>query len=130
MPTPKKSKAKLKKELDALFSKYIRNFYAVNGEVQCYTCGQWKPVKSMQNGHFLSRSHLSIRFDPRNCRPQCFQCNVYNYGRTGEFGGKLEEETPGVVQDLIKKSRELTIDYPYEQEIAKYKAILKKNGWL
>ena len=103
----KKSISKLKKDLDAVFSKYIRHKYAIDGYVACYTCGVSKPIKEMQNGHFISRKHLSTRWsDEGNCKPQCVKCNIFCYGESYIFGKKLEVE--GVdVEALIYKSRQL-----------------------
>lgn len=100
-----KTISKLKKELDAIFSKYIRHKYAIDGYVACYTCGVVKPIKEMQNGHFQSRKHLSTRYDEDNCRVQCVGCNVFKYGESYIFGKKLEKEID--VEALIFKSRQL-----------------------
>ena len=67
-----KTHAKLKKELDKVFSQYIRWAYADDsGMVECYTCGVVKHIKEMHNGHFQSRKHTSTRWHENNCRPQC-----------------------------------------------------------
>jgi len=102
-----KTHAKLKKELDAVFSKYIRWYYAdSNGYVECYTCGQVKPVKEMQNGHFQSRRHTSTRWHENNCRPQDARCNMFAQGEQYLFGQKLIAEIgEEAVEDLIALSR-------------------------
>jgi hypothetical protein len=82
----------LKKKLDTLFSLYIRQKYEVNGLVECYTCGTLKPIKSMQNGHFFSRSHLSVRWDEDNCRCQCAGCNVFKSGNYIVYTQKMLSE--------------------------------------
>jgi len=106
MPKPK-THAKLKKDLDAVFSKYIRWYYADdNGMVQCYTCGQVKPVKQMQNGHFQSRRHTSTRFEINNCRPQCVKCNMFAQGEQYLFGQLLKAEIgEEAVEEIIALSR-------------------------
>ena len=105
-----KSFAKLKKELDTIFSQYIRWYYADDtGMVQCFTCGVVKPVKQMQNGHFRSRKHLNTRWDTRNCRPQCVKCNMYDQGRQYDFGIKLQQELgKDIVDEVIKLSHQST----------------------
>ena len=76
--TKSKSLAKYKKELDAIFSKYVRLVHADNdGMVSCYTCGKLKHWKSQQNGHFVSRQYLATRWEEDNCRVQCAGCNVF-----------------------------------------------------
>ena len=91
-----KTHAKLKKELDKVFSQYIRWVYANSGMVECYTCGVIKHVKEMQNGHFQSRKHTSTRWlhdeTIANCKPQCVKCNIYSEGEKWLFGKKLEAE--------------------------------------
>ena len=97
----KKTISKLKKELDAVFSKYIRNKYAKNGMVKCYTCDHIGEIKKMQNGHFNPRQHLATRYDERNCRPQCFACNMYYGGNPATFATNLiKEYGEGIVQEL------------------------------
>ena len=105
-----KTHAKLKKELDAVFSKYIRWYYAdANGIVQCYTCHVRKPVKEIQNGHFQSRKHTSTRWlhekTIANCKPQCQRCNIWNEGEKWQYGKQLEAEY-GVeaVEELVQLS--------------------------
>tara|TARA_R110000824_G_scaffold52244_1_gene145067 strand:- start:615 stop:1007 length:393 start_codon:yes stop_codon:yes gene_type:complete len=122
----KKSISKLKKDLDAVFSKYIRHKYAIDGLVACYTCGVVKPVKQMQNGHFQSRKHLSTRWDEDNCRVQCVGCNVFKYGESYIFGKKLEKEID--VEALIFKSRQLQKfnNVELQEMIIEYKTKLNK----
>ena len=104
-----KTHAKLKKELDAVFSKYIRWYYAdANGYVECYTRGQVKPVKEMQAGHFMSRRHTSTRWDTEygNVKPQCVKCNMFAQGEQYLFGQKLKAEIgEQAVDELIALSR-------------------------
>lgn len=92
----KKKKAEsvttLKKKLDAVFSLYIRQKYEVDGLVECYTCGEKKPVSQMQNGHFWSRSHLSTRWDEENCRPQDAKCNIFKSGNYIVYTQKMLSE--------------------------------------
>lgn len=123
-----KSVSKLKKELDALFSQYIRRKYAnQDGFVRCYTCSQQKHWKEMQCGHFASRSYLSTRFLEENCRVQCLGCNFYGKGQIGVFANRLEKEEAGTVARLYKLSQELTKwgTKDYEAKIEEYK--LKLN---
>ena len=105
-----KTHAALKKDLDAVFSKYIRWYYAdANGLVECYTCGVVKHVKEMQNGHFQSRKHTSTRWlhtkHITNCMPQCVKCNIYSEGEKWIFGNKLVSEYgQDAVDELIRES--------------------------
>lgn len=106
-----KTHAQLKKELDKVFSQYIRNYYADdNGLVECYTCYNKKPVKEMQNGHFLSRKHTSTRWLHTkyitNCMPQCVACNMFRQGEQFIFGSRLVSEYgQDAVDELIRDSK-------------------------
>lgn len=123
---PKKlTTSQLKKKLDKVFSIYIRNKYAINGYVQCYTCGVTKSISEMQNGHFISRSYLATRYDEDNCRPQDIGCNIFGNGRPVEFARKLELENKGIVAKLYKKAQQITKDYPYQKQIEYYEERIK-----
>lgn len=122
-----RSVSKLKKDLDSLFSKWVRLSHASEkGFVRCYTCGVLKYWKKIQNGHFISRQYLAIRFDPRNCRPQCVGCNVYGNGKQVEYARKLEAETPGITLLLYREAQAITKNFPYEEKILEYKTKLKR----
>lgn len=86
-------KKKLKKKADEWFSKYIRyrDGKKINGEWQseCITCGVWKPLKQMQNGHFMSRAGSKLRYDEQNCNAQCMPCNVMKHGDQFNYALKL-----------------------------------------
>lgn len=123
----KKTTSQLKKKLDELLSRYIRQRYADSqGYGNCYTCGVKKQWNELQNGHFISRSYLATRFLEENCRPQCIGCNVFGGGRQVIFGAKLEAEETGIISRLYKKAQEITKDYPYVERIEYYKEKIKE----
>ena len=103
----KKSKSRLVKKLDSIFSKYIRLKHSKNGICTCYTCGRKYEVKKIHAGHFMSRRHYSTRWDEENVRPQCYGCNVGNQGKQYEFAINLNNEEEGKADRLLFKSREL-----------------------
>ena len=108
----RKSKRKtLIKKLDKVFSEYIRRKYAdKNGIVSCYTCGKKKYWKGegMQNGHFISRRSRILRWDERNCRSQCYSCNVMRYGESYIFGVKLNQEYGyNIADELLIESKKI-----------------------
>lgn len=122
----KKTTSQLKKELDKVFSIYIRQKYEKNGQVQCYTCHFVGTVKSTQCGHFVSRSQLATRFNEDNCRPQCVGCNVFGAGRTTEFANRLEKELgKGTVSRLYREAQKIVKDFPYQAKIDYYKNLIK-----
>ena len=103
----KKSKSRLVKKLDSIFSKYIRLKHSKNGICTCFTCGRKYEVKKIHAGHFMSRRHYSTRWDEENVRPQCYGCNVGNQGKQYEFAINLNKEEQGKADQLLIKSREL-----------------------
>ena len=103
----KKSKSRLVKKLDSIFSKYIRLKHSKNGICTCFTCGRKYEVKKIHAGHFMSRRHYSTRWDEENVRPQCYGCNVGNQGKQYEFALNLNKEEEGKADRLLSKSREL-----------------------
>lgn len=79
----KLSRSKLIRELDRVFSIYIR-LRDCNKDwiVVCPLCGARIPRKKSQNMHFISRWVLKYRYDETNCHWWCMRCNVilnWNY---------------------------------------------------
>ena len=125
-----KSISKLKKELDTIFSTYIRIVNADDkGNNQCCTCGKIDNWRNLQCGHFVSRRYLATRFHEANCFPQCVSCNVFKYGEQWKFGQFLDRNFgDGISEELVilghstlKISR-----VEYEEKISYYKATVDK----
>ena len=99
-----KSISQLKKVADAVFSVWIRT--RDNGT--CFTCGITKPIKEMQNGHYVSRGHNSLRFDERNCHCQCVGCNVFKHGNMDEYTLALTRMYGiGILDELSNEKRKI-----------------------
>jgi hypothetical protein len=112
----RKSQAQLKKQLDKVFSIYIRQKY---GDT-CYTCGT---TGRLQCGHYISRQYLATRWDENNCRPQCVGCNIFGHGKPLDFEERLKAELGSELVEAMKKSRHqiLKLDRAwYEREIQKF----------
>lgn len=125
-----KSKAKLRKELDALFSRFVR-YSAVepDGLVSCYTCPNRNEPKKMQNGHFVPRQYLATRYDEVNNHPQCYACNMLYNGQPSRYAIQLELDYGiGTVAMLEGKRSQVTPDFPYEDWIAIYQEKLRDLG--
>lgn len=101
----KKTISKLKKELDKIFSVYIRQKYMDHrGYVQCVCCGVKKQWKDMQNGHYVSRANYFLRYDERNCYPCCVSCNVFKHGNYPAFTAFLVKKFgPKWLLNLVKE---------------------------
>ena len=128
----KKTISKLKKELDTIFSIFIRlreaNEY---GYCQCFTCGKVGHYKTggMQNGHFQSRKHMATRFsEDGNCEVQCVGCNIFKSGMQWKFGMNVDvkygegraEELEYLARTTLKISRA-----EYEEKITYYKDLVE-----
>ncbi len=100
----KVTRTSLIKKLDAVFSIYIRRRYSMNDISKCVTCGKEDHWSKLQCGHFMSRKHISTRWNEDNCQVQCAGCNVFRYGEQYIFsqylGNNLSEE-------LYKQSKEI-----------------------
>lgn len=95
--------------LDDLVSRYVRLSYANDlGIVECFTCGKKMYWKEAQNGHFHSRRHNAIRFDLKNCYPQCPICNCFEDGNHDVFEKRLINKFgPDIVKYLDLKKNEV-----------------------
>jgi hypothetical protein len=82
-------------KLDTEVSRYVRLTEASGGPrpgwVKCFTCGAWIFWKKADCGHYIPRTHYGTRFDLRNLRCQCTECNRYHEGEHWKFRQKLVE---------------------------------------
>lgn len=88
----KETVSELKSRLDEIFSLYIRFKNAKDGVAQCYTCKKYAEIKKLQCGHYISRKHLSLRWEEKNCFVQCYECNVAKSGNYRIFLDNLIED--------------------------------------
>ena len=123
-----KTSAQLKKDLDAVYSKYIRLKYAdKDGFCTCYTCGKIKHWKEMHCGHFIPRNILITRWDERNTRPQDVGCNIFGNGKVLDFEDHLVKDLGRKEVDKLKASRFTIMKVDtiwYLSEIARYEKLL------
>ena len=100
----------LVKNLDTVFSIYIRRKDAINDIAKCVTCGKEEHWSKLQNGHWASRKHYSTRWDERNCNVQCSGCNVFRAGEIylytkylcSKYGDNFPEELYKLSQQTVK----------------------------
>ena len=122
--TKKPSRSKLVKQLDSIFSTYIRRKDSINEVAICFTCGKKDHYKKLQNGHFQSRRHYSTRWDEMNCQVQCSGCNVFKFGEQFLFGQNLDNKFgQGTSRRLhIKAQQTIKLaDFELEDMIINYK---------
>lgn len=109
---------KLKADLWDLFSEYVRrsniNEY---GLVSCVTCKCEKDWKSMQAGHFVSRSHNTVFVDPHNVHPQCYHCNMTLKGNMIAYHAFMLETYGQEEIDRLQRLAKVNHQFkPYELE--------------
>ena len=118
----------LVKNLDTVFSIYIRRKDAINDIAKCVTCGKEDHWSKLQNGHWASRRHYSTRWDERNCNVQCSGCNVFRAGEiylyTKYLCSKYGDNFPEELYKLSQKSVKFT-DQDLQDMIQYYKDKLK-----
>ena len=100
----KPKRSTLVKNLDAVFSQYIRRKDAVNEIAECVTCGKKDHYKKLQCGHFMSRRHYSTRWEINNVGVQCYGCNITNQGQQFLFAKYLGLE---VAEQMVTKSKQV-----------------------
>ena len=115
-----KTVSQLVKELDRLFSLFIRNKYPK----QCYTCG-YKADK-LHCGHYISRFYKQTRWDERNCRPQCVMCNLWKRGDPVTFRAKLVDELGSSVVEQMEDSRKQITKHNREDLLARIASFTEK----
>jgi len=94
------------KDADTWFSRYIRAYWADdNGMVKCCTCGGLHKMNDIDNGHFVRRDVLTLRWEFFNCHPQCTRCNQYLDGSEAEHLLYIEKEHGRDVVDELMASK-------------------------
>jgi hypothetical protein len=119
---------KLKKELDRVFSLFIRQRDATagsDGYGYCATCGYLAHWKEMDCGHYVPRQDLATRWDERNCHLQCKSCNGFRGGEPEKMAEHIDlalgRGTAAELRELGKKPFKLNRQW-LESKIAEYKA--------
>jgi len=98
----------LTNDLDDIFSKYIRTREASKeGYISCFTCDKSFHWTKIQCGHYIKRAETLLRWDARNARPQCVNCNCILNGNMEEYTKRLELEYPGITSQLKEESKEV-----------------------
>jgi 5-methylcytosine-specific restriction endonuclease McrA len=124
----KRSRSSIVKQLDSMFSKFIRNRDSDGELCTCSTCGVQKPIKQMQAGHFMSRSKYSTRWDEENVHAQCAGCNMWKQGQQYLMSIHIDQKYyPGKADELLRKSNgiEKFSDAELIEKTKHYKNLLK-----
>lgn len=76
--------SQLKNKADKIFSLWIRA-----RDKKCFTCGS---TDNLQNGHYIPRNCLELRYDVRNNHAQCVGCNVFKKGNYTVYSLKMMQK--------------------------------------
>lgn len=104
---------RLIKELDLVFSKYVRIRDALKTtwtltHLKCYTCDDLVEVWKAQNMHFIPRWFKQFRFSEDNTRGWCMRCNVLMHWNYIEYFTRLEKEIwRQKIDDMIQRKNEV-----------------------
>lgn len=80
----KGNKSELRKwvdKLDKVVSLYVRMRDSEEFHFKyfrCISCGRILPIEKADCGHYMSRRHMSLRFDTRNVNAECSACNRFS----------------------------------------------------
>ncbi len=101
----KKTLKSIVKRLDAIVRKIV-----LARDKRCVTCGS---NETPQVSHYISRSHISTRWDLRNCNLQCSKCHLKDFhgGFVSRYQNYLRlKYGKGIVVTLEKEGRKLASD--------------------
>lgn len=65
----------------------------------------------MQNGHYVSRSVNALRYDERNCHPQCLACNVFLHGAMDVYALELQRKYGNDILKILAKEKRKSVQY-------------------
>lgn len=120
----KRSIPVLQKQLDTIFSIFIRlRDSNEQGLIKCCTCPKLGEFKSMHAGHYISRRHLSIRWDERNVHGQCPKCNLFDQGSGPAYSRFMIAKYGPEILDIMEFKRNNTCHmsaFEYEILIREY----------
>lgn len=106
---------KLKAQLWTLCREITRARYGNT----CYTCGRaGLEGSNWQTGHFISSSICStfLRYDLRNLRPQCYNCNINKSGNWLAYELHLTTDHGPDYVSYLKAENEATKGLMYREE--------------
>ena len=115
------------KEMDKVFSKYIRKKYTKKGYGRCYACRAIKTYEELDASHYIGRQHKSVRWDERNVKVTCQKCNRFLSGNLDEFAlALIKEYGQGILEELNKEKYIITKlnELQLQEMIKEYKKVL------
>ena len=104
----KPTRSYLIKQLDKVFSEYIRKRDSdINGYITCVSCKKKVHWKEANNCHFADRQHMATRWHEQNNHAGCVRCNAFDVGFHIHEYAKFLNQTygDGTADSLIQMSR-------------------------
>lgn len=123
----KASLKKLKNLLDSTFSQFIRLRDSDDkGYARCITCHKSFYWVEIQAGHYISRRHLSTRWEELNVHAQCAGCNLFGRGRHDVYALALMDK----YGDHILRQLEIQKNkvYPWNRSLIECELSYYKNA--
>lgn len=113
---PKKSsrtpnRSTVMRKADESFSIFIRTRDSQPYEgraFKCISCGRVLPIEQADCGHYVNRSHMSVRFNEKNCNAQCRHCNRFMEGNIQDYRKGLIGKIGLQQVELIESMKNLT----------------------
>ena len=119
---------KIEKELDRVFSLYIRTKNSEDGYCKCIICGKPYLIAQIDNGHCFKRGNHAVRWLEEDCMPQCKNCNQFT--DTDDQYEEIIKEKVGIVRfeelERLARSTCKMSDVDGAELIYKYKQLYKK----
>ena len=108
----RKSNAKILDECAVLMQKIVRMKAAIHAKsayIHCVTCGKQDHWKSMQGGHWISRTWTVHKVCEENIHPQCVSCNKYRPERVADDYTMFMVDMYGIdwVEDMVRAKHEI-----------------------
>lgn len=121
----------LKNKAWALLSQIIRRKAAdESGNATCVTCGDVKPWRQLQAGHYVAKAKgTSVYFEERNIHVQCLACNVFKNGNLDQYAlFMVKTYGPQILEELdaLRRTTRQIKAAEYLEMIAQYTEILSK----
>jgi hypothetical protein len=125
---------KLKKELDRVFSLFIRqrDCHLAGGWGSCATCGiPIHVTQSAQASHYQVRQDMATRWDETNVHAACGNCNGFRGGEPEKMAAYIDlkygEDTAMLLRNKARQPFRLNRQW-LESRIAHYKALIGESA--
>lgn len=111
-----KTRQHLVKELDSVFSLFIRlRDCDDKGIVVCPLCWAKITRKQAQNMHFITRACFLYRYDEENCHSGCMRCNVFLNGNYIVYTRRMQHKYWVAKVDEMINNRFMIFKIPTQQ---------------